>query len=72
MRNEDEAVSVTIPGHLKGWVLDGLAHLLDGLADDLHDMEDYPEEYSEADREKAVTRVVELQELSEAIRGRNG
>jgi hypothetical protein len=67
---DSEDVTITIPGHLKGWVLDGVSHLLDGLANDLHDMEDFPEDYSAADREKAVARVVELQKLNESIRGR--
>lgn len=68
MNNDD--VTVTIPGHLKPWVLDGVAHLLDGLANDLYDMEDFPEDYTPEDRERAIKRLSELQSLSDAIRGR--
>lgn len=42
--------------------------MLDGIYNDLQDMEDFPEDYSPGDRQRAVENLTALQQLSTDIR----
>lgn len=68
--SRDQAVTVTIPAELRGWVLDGLATMMDGLRDEVTNMEETPGEYDWAEVKAAETQLDKLSDLYGKVAGR--
>ena len=68
---DSKDVTVTIPGELTGWVLDGLNEMMDGLQNTIRDMDDYPTEYDAAERadvERSYGALLDLYQIISANR----